>query len=565
MRNSIKRKLQSAFLLFVLLIIAICGIFYSYVSRLREYERTLTEVDRLQILTLEARKFENNFLTFDTRNPDFMQSGSSKNLAQHNQAVEELKKLLVDLQSKKLVQGMGVGYEMQNISKATNDYSKLFASLATLVRERGFKDSGLEGEMRRAIHELESGSNISNENILTLRRHEKDFFLRKDLSYVEKLAETSRLIETSLANQQDKQRLTSYLTDFSRIVELEKQIGLDETTGDRGKINLLMQDIDARVEGVHDRITENTRGLVNESLAIMAASALIVLAVAALFGLTFANSLSKPIITLDSVARSVVTEGIKDQDKMLDTINSQDEVGSLAKDFKTMLGQLKGYIQEVATQNETLRQVSKAETQRSWRSEGLMKVGEMLRQPNNTLPSRLNEVIFTMVRQLEAHQGAIYTLREEAGLRVMELTAYFSGKKLQDVKPIQLGEGMVGEAWRKKNVMLLKDIQIPDQYARIALGLGYATPKTVLLVPVLVEEYVLGVIEIASLHEIEEHEVEFVKRAAQQIGLHLVLGKLGEMNRTLVQKMQESRAFPSPETIAGTTQEEILEMLRRQQ
>ena len=559
-RNSIRRKLQAVFLIFVLFGVVSCGIFYFYMSRIREYQQTASQVDRLRIETLEARKFENNFLTFDARSNDFMASGTSRNLVQHEQTTTNIRKLLTDLGQNALLKNTGSSTELDNIRVAFEEYSKLFNTLTHLVKERGYRDYGLEGEMRKAIHELENGSSISKLTLLTLRRHEKDFFLRKDTAYVSQLENTAHAVT---ATEADKATLDRYLNDFARIVVLEKQIGLTEQTGDRGRMFVVMQEIDTKVTALNARITTTANNLVSESFWIITVAALVLLVLAGIAAFSFAYTLSKPIVMLDNVARSVVTDGIAGQEKELDSITSKDEIGSLAQDFKTMLVWLKSHIAEIDKQNEQLKLLTQSENKRSWRNSGLVKVEEVLRQTGTM--SKFNELIFTLVRHLEAHQGALYVLEEgETEMPVMKLKAYFAGKN-QDNATVRQGEGLIGEAWRKKEVLLLKDIQIPAQYAKMAAGLGYINPKSILVVPVIAEHHVEGVIEIASLYDIADHEVEFVKRAALQLALTLVLAKANDLNRRLVSTLQRHRVFPTPESIGGATHDEILEMLRRQE
>jgi len=564
MKHSIKRKLQSVFLVFVLFILANCAIFYIYLNRIQDYQNTLSDLDRLRILTLETRKYENNFQAYDTRSNDFMESGVSRNLILHHTTMNSLKTLIANLQKNKIVKNLGVIFDMENVKVASEEYSSLFDNLSKLVRERGFKDYGWEGQMRKAVHQLENNSSLSKEKILTLRRHEKDFFLRKDTAYVNKLWDVAQTLRKSVTNPTDLQMLNDYLNFFDKIVVLEKQIGLDEQSGDRGRIYKLMQEIDTKINALHQKISENIRSLVNESLLIMAIAAISLLVLAGIFGLGFAHSLSKPIITLDSVAQSVVKNGIQEQELMLDSIHSQDEVGNLARDFKTMLLQLKSHMIEIDSQNEQLKKVGEIETQRVWGSEGLLKVSDILRQHNMGMISKFSEFIFTVVRHLGGHQGAIYVVEDSLGTPSMELKAYFASRQKEQTT-IQYGEGLIGEVWRRKELVVLKDIQIPKQYTKVAQGLGYATPRTVVIVPITIEEYVLGAMEIASLYDVSEHEIDFLKRVAQQVASHLVLIKLTDLNKKLVNTLNEHRIFPSPEAISGATHNEILEMLRRQQ
>jgi putative methionine-R-sulfoxide reductase with GAF domain/DNA-binding Lrp family transcriptional regulator/HAMP domain-containing protein len=563
MKNSIKRKLQLIFLAFVAVISITVGLFFFYINRLRSYQESLSDIDKLQTLVLTARKHEHNFLTFDTRSNQFMETGVSRNLTEHGLVIEELNKLLEKLQEDQFLKRLGAGYDMEKIKTASKEYNLLFTALSKSVRERGFKDYGLEGQMREVIHQLEDESKISKVQLLQLRRHEKDFFLRKDTAYVNRLHQTATQVMNGNIAKADKEKLNFYLSKFDEIVELERQIGLDEKSGQRGQILEVTNQIDNKVETLHAQIKEYIQGVSQESQIIFSIVGVVVIVLSIVLGFAFAASLSRPIIRLGKVAESVMKEGIKEQDKQLEGIHTGDELQILAENFKYMLSQLRAQIQEIDQQNKQLRQVSQRESQRVWRSEGMFRITEILRQ-NTLLTTRLNEIIFSIVRHLEAYQGAIYILDEANGKQIMEMKAYFAAKQLQNQGGIKMGEGLIGEAWRKKEVLVLRDMQIPSEYNKISLGIGFASPKTLLIVPIMAEEFVLGIIEIASLRDVQDYEVDFVKRAASQMALSLLMVRVGDLNRKLVSTMQEHRLLPSPELIAGATQEEILEMLRKQ-
>ena len=122
--------------------------------------------------------------------------------------------------------------ELQEIEMALDSLFFTLPNLTKKYQERGFKDYGLEGNLRKSVHELETQS-VNKEIILMLRRHEKDFFLRKDLSYQEKFTkEIDKLknyIQTNFDFTEQEIYLNlvnNYQNNFNAIVEIESEIGL---------------------------------------------------------------------------------------------------------------------------------------------------------------------------------------------------------------------------------------------------------------------------------------------------------------------------------------------------
>ena len=78
-------------------------------------------------------------------------------------------------------------------------YEQLLKELIHLIQQKGFKNYGLEGKMREYVHSLED-ANLDLVKILTIRRNEKDFMLRKQKSYVKKWQEAVINLRNDLRN-----------------------------------------------------------------------------------------------------------------------------------------------------------------------------------------------------------------------------------------------------------------------------------------------------------------------------------------------------------------------------
>jgi GAF domain-containing protein len=79
---------------------------------------------------------------------------------------------------------------------------------------------------------------------------------------------------------------------------------------------------------------------------------------------------------------------------------------------------------------------------------------------------------------------------------------------------------------------------IPQNYIRITSGLGDAPPSSLLIVPLLVNQHVMGVIEIASFNVFATHEIDFVKKLAESIGATIASVRVNERTRGLLEASQ---------------------------
>jgi transcriptional regulator with GAF, ATPase, and Fis domain len=122
----------------------------------------------------------------------------------------------------------------------------------------------------------------------------------------------------------------------------------------------------------------------------------------------------------------------------------------------------------------------------------------------------------TVCKQLEAGQGAIYATLEKEGKRTVELkSGYALNIGESTIINYEFGEGLIGQAAAGGQSLYVDDV--PEGYIKIVSGLGSASPKYLLIVPIKDGEQVLGVMEIASFASISEDQRKFTEESAQLV------------------------------------------------
>lgn len=154
---------------------------------------------------------------------------------------------------------------------------------------------------------------------------------------------------------------------------------------------------------------------------------------------------------------------------------------------------------------------------RSWITKGLADFGDILRQNSDNMDNLAKNIMTQLIDYLDVNQGAMYILNElDEQNKFFEMKAAIAyGREKFLKKNFELKEGLVGRCAYEKLPVYLKEI--PDEYIQITSGLGTVEPRHLLLVPLIINEKVLGIIELASFNEIFTYQTDFILTLGENI------------------------------------------------
>ncbi len=185
-------------------------------------------------------------------------------------------------------------------------------------------------------------------------------------------------------------------------------------------------------------------------------------------------------------------------------------------------------------------EIRKAEEEKiQWANKGLASFTEILRQSNNGLETLADSILKHLVRYLNANQGGIFIKNDDDSQNIhYDLVAAFAfDRKKYLTKSYEEAEGLVGACAAEKETIYLTEI--PQNYIEVTSGLGDANPNVILLVPLKVEDTILGVIELASFYKLQKHEIDFVEKIAHNIGSTIQTVRINEKTKILLEQSQQ--------------------------
>lgn len=222
---------------------------------------------------------------------------------------------------------------------------------------------------------------------------------------------------------------------------------------------------------------------------------------------------------------------------------------------------------------DNLKRNTEAERQRNWAMAGLADFAEIIRSQNDS-QALADTIISSIVRYTNSNQGSLFVVQDgaEGAEEYLQLYACYAwDKKKFEEKTIYKGQGLVGQCWQEGNPVFLT--QVPAGYVHITSGLGYATPRSIFIVPLKINEAIYGVLEIASFEPYPKHKQEFIVKVCENIASAIASAKNAEQTKRLLElsrlqteslHAQEEEMRQNMEELAAT-QEEMQRILTETQ
>lgn len=227
--------------IFTSLSVAIAGVSVYFFNKMDQIYKINTSINNLSTQYNKANKLEANFFNKEVFDGNFYKSGQSESLLKFKLKVASIRDSIASIKRNRSFTDFGIASEVNIVEEELIRYQSIFEKAVGKSLEKGYKDFGLEGKMRAFVHELEKKSDkIGVAKVLMLRRHEKDYLLRNEPVYIEKLTMTLQELKTDILRNNDLKvsekddlivLLYNYFQSFNALVHVGKEIGQREEKG----------------------------------------------------------------------------------------------------------------------------------------------------------------------------------------------------------------------------------------------------------------------------------------------------------------------------------------------
>ncbi len=350
----------------------------------------------------------------------------------------------------------------------------------------------------------------------------------------------------------------SFVAKLKAEKEISERIKLADNV--RAKLLRIMTELrNAQEKLLTDEINAVTMGMRNARFMLVTSSIAVFIFLVAYTTIntrSLRHSIQKPVMLINSLAAGSLPEKI---DETKDELNEIMEAGGkltqnirAASEFALAIGEgkLEEYYQAASDHDvlgksllhmrERLQAISLDEQRRNWATSGIAELGNLLRRQTENTSEFYDSVLAYVIKFLKANQGALYLAEEKDNEVVLELASCHAFNKKKYInQTIFPGQGLVGQVFLEKEFVLLT--AVPRDYVHITSGLGEATPRCVIICPLLLNAETFGIIEMASFTVFASHEIDFIKRAAEQITAVIASVKSAHHTAKLLEASQQQQ------------------------
>ncbi|HEX6259329.1 MAG TPA: response regulator, partial [Woeseiaceae bacterium] len=214
---------------------------------------------------------------------------------------------------------------------------------------------------------------------------------------------------------------------------------------------------------------------------------------------------------------------------------------------------LKNYINAMIG---NLRQTTDRNTEQDWLKTNLANFSSRM-QGQRDLHSVADMLLSELAPLVSAQQGIMYVATESAeGPRLKQVAAYADNAAAAAPREYAFNEGLIGQCARQRKALVVSGV--PANSIRISSGIVDAEPRSVVILPVLFEDKVRAVIELASIDDFTTSHIAFLEQLADIIGV--VINNIEGTMRTerlLAQSQQLAAEQQSQQRELQKTNEEL--------
>ena len=347
--TKLRRKLFIAFFTFTCIIVLVAGMSFWFYGKRDNIQEITMQIEDITTDVLKLVKHEADFFEEEIQDDNFFKTGKSKSYNKNRDLMQDIQQRVRSLMKKSEIQDFEVGQKLEQLSFQLNNYNKKFKEVVAIYFRKGSKYTGLEGEMREIMTDLEKRGKLSEYFIFNLRRYEKDYLMRRDSASVEMFYTTYRKALNSNLERQDLELLERYGKVFGQNSKMDEILGLTaitQKTGLKAQMKGHSEMAIKLIEETSKRVDSRAKDMKGEFQNIFVITLLIVIVLSLTFSYFLSFFMTIPVTELSHSMQKAIemnfSEDLKPARKY-----TNDEIGILTDEFNLMIKRIQEQFKQI--------------------------------------------------------------------------------------------------------------------------------------------------------------------------------------------------------------------------
>ncbi len=223
----------------------------------------------------------------------------------------------------------------------------------------GFKDFGLEGIMREYAHRLEDPRfNLELSDLLMLRRHEKDYLIRREPQYIRKFEIKKSAILDKLHQLKDEEailQLEAYTQTLMQIVEQHAVIGDYNSYGLRLRLKNQAESIKQTMTSLDNTVAQEQSKIVAQTYFFFILAVFLLVIISVGLSAWLSHRFADPLERLSGLMDKMVIKRF-DANDLQTELEQGDEISKLSQSFIKMVLKLRNQLTQLEHSSQQLKQ-----------------------------------------------------------------------------------------------------------------------------------------------------------------------------------------------------------------
>lgn len=522
--DSIKAKLRLAFILVLGIVGFVILAFLWSERRNYQIDLSLSQIDQIGSAVKTLHIIQDDFFVMERVNPAFYKQGESHYLLEHQKSLEAIEQLIKSAQTN--VNHQATYKALNQIRKITDSLEQNFDELVRLTLKLGYEDYGQIGKMRAKIHDIEQSEVITEKELiilLSIRRHEKDFLLRKDPKYQEKLQNSVAQLERLLKARQDSRNLAilmDYQEHFNEIVRTYQHI-----SSAQGGLWQKLSQGQRRIEALTDKATHGLSQHARKQkyknyLILLSILILMFLCTLSIFYIII-RQLGRPISQLSHNIKAIIEQDF-DTEAQIEGTERKDEIGRLSQDFQLMLERVKSNRERIETEKSRVEKAYQ-------RIDLLSEIGKQITSFLN-VEDIMNNVYANLHRLMPADIIAVAIYDDDNNQLVFHQEGV-QNPRYQRI-PANDPQSLSSYCFTHRKLLHIADIHKEyKNYVDVILDIDdREPPRSRLYIPLVIKDRALGTISVQTFEAdvYKTHHVDILENIANYTAIALDNAKIYE-------------------------------------